>query len=304
MVGARRARRGVARVGVLVALASAVAAVPASADSPEPGKRYDGRSSTGQRVFFRLSDDGRRIAAYDVVARMRCSDGRRRVLGLNSIRERRVRVAADGSFSGRGRPGRVRLGRVVGRAATTFTGQFTGADDGVTGTITARFTRRGLRCASRGSTYRAFEDGTTNAPFRDERMATGRYDARGFGTLRFTTFAPSPSIDRVTFQWRIRCGRGAINLGTISTGILVRPNGRFARGGRISNVRVGRQFRLSYSFRIAGRFSYRGAYRVRGSFRARGVVRRNGRRIDRCRVRGGRFAGRFVRGPSGPGNVH
>lgn len=289
---------------MLVVLASAAAAPPAGADSPDPGKRYDGRSSTGQRVFFRLSENGRRLAGYDVVARMRCSDGRRRVLGLSSIRERRVRVAADGSFSGRGRPARVRLGRVVGRAATTFTGQFTGADDGVTGTITARFTRRGLRCTSRGATYSAFEDGTANAPFRNERMATGRYDARGFGRLRFRTFAPSPSIDRVNFQWRIRCGRGTINLGTISVGILVRPNGRFVRGGRISNVRVGGRFRLSYRFRLAGRFSYRGAYRVRGSFRARGVVRRNGRRFDSCRVRGGRYAGEFVRGPSGPGDIH
>lgn len=289
---------------MLVALALAATPGPASATSPDPGKRYDGRSSTGQRVFVRLSDDGRRLAAYDIVARMTCSDGRRRVLGLNSIRERPVRIASDGSFSGRGRPGRARLGRVVGRAVTTFTGQFTGADDGVTGTIVARFTNRRLRCASRGATYRAFEDGTANAPFRDERMATGRYDARGFGRLRFRAFAPSPSIDRVSFQWRIRCGRGTISLGTISTGILVRPNGRFVRGGRISNVRVGRGFRLSYRFRLAGRFSFRAGYRVRGSFRARGAVRRNGRRFDGCRVRGGRFAGRFVSGPSGPGDVH
>lgn len=290
------------RAGVIAGIVSLglLSLVPAAAAAPPgvPGKRYDGKSATGQFNFVRLSRDGRRLSDYDFFVRTRCSDGRRRVQGLNSIREPRTPVDASGNFSFSGRPGRlsyrVRGGRVSGRATIAVAGSFAG--DTVSGTIRARFRSRRFNCSSGPVRFTLARDGTPGAPFRDGKMATGRYAARGrrIRIRALRALAPGRELTQIVFRWRAPCRRGNISSTQKFRRYKLRGTSLTIQGRRRTNYRPARA-RESYRLRL--RFFRSGStYRVRGEWRIRSAIFNRGRRIDTCRGRFP-FKGTFRSGP-------
>jgi hypothetical protein len=291
--------RGALALGlVCLGLLCVAPAVPA-APPGVPGKRYDGKSATGQRNFVRLSGDGKRLTDYDFFVRTRCSDGRRRIQGLIAAGEPRTAVDPSGSFSFSGRRGRLsypaRGGRVSGRATIAVTASFSG--DTLSGTIRARFRSRRFNCSSGPVAFTLARDGTPGAPFRDAKVATGRYSARGrrikIGQLR--VLAPGRELTKMSFSWRARCRVGSIS-GTDTYGRFKLNGSSLTIAGRRRNtyrpVRARERYRLKLRFFRSG-----GTYRVRGEWRITSRLFRRGRQVDTC---SGRFPfkGTFRSGPT------
>jgi len=287
-------------------MAALVAAAPAQAAPPANGERYDGESGTGQRIHLRVSADGSRLSQYFVAVRMRCSDGRRRILGLSHPNEPTVPVDANGNFASNGdadplsyrQPGG---GSLQGQARTRFTGSF--GENSAAGTIRSTFKAGKVFC-SREAPFTVFRDGTPGARFRNGTLATGRYAVTGrrLSFRAFRTFAPGPpEVRRVVFRWRASC-RGGGNVGSTQT------FGNYAIDGR--RLSIAGRFRASFGGGVKGRTRYRlnlhffrqgGTYRVTGSWQAVTRLRRSGSLIDTCRtgVRG--FRGRLASGPENLG---
>lgn len=286
--------------------ACACAGPPAAAvaATPDAGARYDGKNAKGPRVFVEVARNGARLSDYLLVTRVRCNDGSRRTLGLVERGEGPAGIDSEGRFSYTGKPGRVtfrsRGRRVTGRARTTFNGAFTGSGDVVRGTIESSFRSRRLRCRSGTTRYRAFLDGTRRAPFRDRRLATGRYsaDGRRIDFRRFTVLAPGREITRLRFRWRARCSSGASSASTFAFRRLRLRGSRLTLHDR-NRARLGRGFTSRRTYRLRLRFFQRGgAYRVRGDFRVSERIFRRGRQVDTCATGLLRFRGRFRGGPT------
>jgi hypothetical protein len=282
---------GAAAVAICLLLAPPVLA------GPRPGERYDGRSATGQRVFLSVRADGTRLVRFTFLVRTRCSDGRRRIQGLDHQGERPVLIDAAGSFSHRSPAYRGRYGRVRGRLRVSFSGTFDAAGDAATGTIDATFRGGRFDCSSGPVGFTVHRDGTAGAPWRDSLMATGAYRARGRGvTARLRALAPGRELERGTIRWRAPCRAG----GTLSSGrtFLRYPlteSGRLRVVGR-SNFRIpSDRVTVRSRFRLALRFF--GGTRVRGTWRVRATVFRGGRAIDSCRMSRS-FRGSFRSGPA------
>lgn len=283
----------------MICLGLCLAPTATAAPPGVPGKRYDGKSATGQRNFVRLSRDGERLSDYDFIVRTRCSDGRRRVQGLTAAGEPPTPVDAAGNFSFSGRPGRlsypVRGGRVSGRATIAVAASFSG--DTVSGTIRARFRSRRFKCSSGTVAFTLARDGTSGAPFRDAAVATGRYSARGprIKIRRLRALAPARELTEIAFRWRARCRRGSISANQTFRRYRLKGSSLTISGRRRSPfgaVRARERYRLSLRFFRSG-----SVYRVRGVWRIDAALFQRGRRVDTCRGRFP-FKGTFSSGPT------
>jgi hypothetical protein len=281
-------------------LAALLVSAPAASAGPRPGERYDGKSGTGEPIFLTVAKDGSRLAHYRFWTKVRCSDGRRRRQGLIDPGERRVGIAADGTFAYTSRAWRgfhrTPRGRVHGRLRLRFTGAFNAAGDAVTGEIRATFRSRRLNCSSGPIAYTMYVDGSPQAPWRDAQMATGIYTARGRGVrLRLRTLAPGRVLVRATISWRTRCARGGRLSGVNSYIHYPLNRERLSRPGHGTRT-VAPGVTSTERWRLKLAFSQSAGYRVSGVWTIRAVVRRRGVRIDTCGL-SRRFSGSFQRGP-------
>lgn len=287
---------------LLASVAALAPAVPASA-APRAGERYDGRTATGQRVFVEVARGGARLSDYVFLVETRCSDGKVRVQGLNARNEPTVRIDSSGAFEKPVRSGRFtypNAGRpITGTATLIFRGSFDGTGTAASGTVTATFRSKKLRCTAKPTEFRVDVDGSPRAPFRDGSVATGRYavSGRGLTFTAFRPFLPGRSVDLVQLRFRARCGNGSLTGRRLFEFITIRGSS-FAMSGR-SNVTAGPGLGFRDRFSIRGRFSRTadGTYRVRGTFRLRGSLVRRGTKVDTCRTGAVGFSGRLRSGP-------
>ena len=236
---------------------------------------------------------------------MNCSDGKRRYLGLNSYREPTVSIRPDGTFVNIQEPATFTYpDGLKGKARTDFTGAFA-AKDKATGTVTSTFEARRVKRSSPPVRWTAHLDGTAGAPFRDEVMATGKYQVGGSGLRfsRFATLAPGRTVTDLKFKFRVPCKRGGwygypidfvpiwLNRKAESAVDLRERGGYRLAGGARSSER----------YRLVVRFSKSvGVYRVTGRFTMRAVIRRRGKFVNSCSATR-RFSGVFVN--DGPANL-
>jgi hypothetical protein len=284
-------------LAAVAALAAVLVAAPAASAGPRPGERYDGRSATGQRVYLSVRADGSRLEGYRFLVRTRCTDGRRRIQGLFHRGERPVGIDAAGGFSHQSPADRGRYGRVPGRFSLSFSGAFDAAGDTATGTIEATFRSRRFDCSSGPVAFTVHRDGTAGAPWRDSRMASGAYRARGRGvTARLRTLAPGRELVRGTIRYRAPCrAGGALSSGRTFLNYPLTERGRLRIAGRARFRIRSDRVTVRSRFRLVLRFS--GGTRVTGAWRVRAVVLRGGRAIDSCRMNRS-FRGTFRSGPA------
>ena len=299
------ARRAGIALSVCLAALPLVAADVASAAAPVPGARYDGKAAGGLFVFMRASREGATLSDYSLAVRMRCDDGRRRILRFVDEGEPPTTVGADRRFRFvdaftrfshfRGRDGR----RVRGRVRFSFDGVFQ-TGDVVTGTARGEFRSRRLDCESGPAPYSVYRDGTSRAPYRNARVATGRYSARGRG-LRFKAlrvFAPGRYVRLARFDWSAPCSvRGPLRMGSTYTYLPLKGSRVAFRDAETVPLNRGGRARLRMRLRMRFRRTASGRYVVAGTWRARAVVMYRGRRVSTCRTGTRRFSGRFRSGP-------
>jgi hypothetical protein len=288
-------------VALLAAAAAALAAAPAASAGPRPGERYDGAAPGGLRIHVVVSDDGTRLAQYFLGAYMRCTDGRRRPMGLIEIGERPVPIDAQGAFSYASRPARFRYPNGPrGTVRTRFSGRFDASGDVVTGVVNSRFDSRGYDCRSGDVPFTIYRAGSPNAPYFTETVSTRPYEGRARGLhVRMRPYVPGRVIENVRIAWRARCRAGTLRGIDRPAPILLRADDTFAyRDRRRTRLRGGGFTRSRVA--LTGRF-YRGVegYIVRATWSIVGSVVRNGRTIDRCRARIP-FLGRALPGSSEP----
>ena len=288
-----RSARGVLAVAAVAA--GLVAAVPAEA-APRGGARYDGRSADKQRVFLEVRKGAKRLGDYAFSTRTRCSDGKRHRVVFVSEGERPVAIGDDGSFSYTS-PNR-RNGQ------TTFDGKFDDTGNKVTGSFRSTLRTRRYTCRTGEVAYSMNRDGTPGAPYRNARVASGRYEASGRSiALRMRPLLPGGFIHSLNVAYSTRCSSGQDYTWQHKVAVLaLTRRATFAVELR-GRAPVKPRRRATIRVRIAGRFRYEnGAYRVRGAVRTANVVRRAGRR-DPCRATLP-FAGTFRAGPLGEEGPH
>lgn len=286
---------------LLTSLSLAGLALPASASAAARPTLYDNFRGGGVHAGFNVARDGRSLNFFHVIPqRGRCGDGGGGSItnGFSSTGEKRVKVAADGTFSfvsPRERGPYVRRGRRVdtGTYRLRLTGKV--APDRVTGTFSITFVGRRLHCSTGTVSYVAYRDGTKGAPFRDSRAATGLYVATGRGLaspFSLRAYVPSQDVTRVTVRTRAKCHNG-----TLTTRFTVVA---FAyKGGRFSNVITFPPTRASKTERTRNRLAFSGTffrsggvYRIRGALHMTGVITVGGRHTDTCTLNT-RFSGRL-----------
>jgi hypothetical protein len=295
-------RRAVALVALAAAAtAAALAAAPAASAGPRPGERYDGAAPGGLRIHVVVSDDGTRLAQYFLGAYMRCTDGRRRPMGLIEIGEQPVGIDGQGAFSYASRPSRFRYPNGPrGTVRTTFSGRFDASGDVVSGTVNSRFDSRRVDCRSGDVPFTLHRAGTPNAPFFTDSVSTRPYEARARGlSVRMRPYVPGREVHWIRIRWSARCRGGTLRGLEGPYFVPLHRDDAFAyRDRRRTRLRGGGFTRARVS--LTGRF-YRadGAYRVRGTWSLVASVVRGGRTVDRCRARV-RFRGIALPGSSEP----
>lgn len=139
----------------------------AAADVPTAGARYDGPSGGGALSFIEVSRDGRSLADYLLDTRARCSDGRRRFIGLDRRGEELTAISADGSSR---TPPRVGAYRIRERATIRLrffrgrSGTFDVFDSFRATTVIYRGGRRVDRCRAHSSIRGRLGGGPQNDP--------------------------------------------------------------------------------------------------------------------------------------------
>ncbi|MFN2615895.1 MAG: hypothetical protein ABR581_02090 [Thermoleophilaceae bacterium] len=283
-------------------------ASPVAGDTPRAGKRYDGQGPGRAPIFLTVRSDGERLSRWTFSSRTRCTDDKRRVLGIRHPGEGPVTIDSNGDFSYtspsgpltvRGRHG----GRIRGRARATFSGHFTSGGDAVKGTVSIRFRSRHLRCSSHDVAYTLHRDGTPGAAYRNASVASGLYRARGRKLrTRLRMFLPAKAISAVRVRYWESC-RSGLQRGTFIVFGHIATRGTLFRAARRERFRLPGGLVSHDRYRFTGRFSYRNGYRVRGRWRIRSRYYRRGRLVEDCTA-DRRFSGRFVGGPIGSEGAH
>ena len=294
--------RGLLRIVSRIAFAGIAAlAGPGSAQgvAPAKGQTYHGTPSFDVDPLLEISRDGKELRDRSLGGVIPCTDGRKRFFGLTARGEAGIPIAADGSFSFTDTPGKSETDidqekSVTGIEQTSFTGTFISVDKA---TVSVTTTFRSARFNCSGTTVLTLSRaGTAGAPFRNGRLATGSYRARGRGIeIRYLrTFAPLAALERLRFSARVACTNGIRYRTTFDlSGFRISRRGVLRLAGGSSAI-GGRQPRGT--FRLVLAFSRKGGvYRVRGTVRLRGLVKRDGRRVN-C-INHKTFDGRFTSGP-------
>lgn len=298
----RRARGFI--VGIVMAVVTCSPGVAGAAPpSVAAGARFDGKGSTGLRNFVRFNKTGTRLVGYELAVPTTCNDGRKRRQSFLDQGERPTPLSAAGGFSfdsgkdrGNLRTGVRRPTPVVFR--TTFSGTIQDANT-VSVTVTTTVTGKRLKCSGT-DTFTLYRDGTPQAPYRNETLATGNYRAagRGIKVTKLSVVGPGHYVTALHYSTNVPC-RGGYNYDQRATYIPFLLDRDRGRGYRVTDLRririergvVGRErATLSLRFRKQG-----SVYRVSGRLRVRSVLRRNGKRV-RCGFNRP-FRGRFVSGP-------
>jgi hypothetical protein len=296
-------RPSLARSALLVVGALLVAPGGAQAITPQAGARFDGVTPNADHVFLQADRTATSLADYVLGGPMSCTDGKKRRLALFAEGEGRAAFRPDGSFSYTSPVEKLSIrekGRTVaGTMRASFSGRFPDADTAKV-SFTSNFRSSRFNCT--GTTGLTLSrDGTRGAPFRNAKLATGRYRAKG-RRIRITSLrllAPAAQVRSFKFTSRVSCRDGSY----YSSPYSFTPFG-LTRGRDTAQVltgsdsfSLGRGYRTRERYRVSIGFRRsKGRYRVSGRVRLRATVTQRGKRVTTCSANR-RYAGVFASGP-------